>query len=252
MKSALYTGFVRHRRFRPEVHQFRYRVLMAFLDVDTLPESLSISPLAGYNRSSLVSYRESDHFGDPSVPLRKRVERDAELNGIELAQGPIFLLTHLRCFGYVFNPISLYYCYDRQDCLQSVMAEVNSTFGETRNYWLPKPAADGAAPIRATAAKRMHVSPFMPMDLLYDFRLSTPAASLSAHIATLDGREADKGPLFDATLTLERYPWSATELHKAILFQPWATLKVTAAIHFEALRLMLKGVPFYARPNSVS
>jgi DUF1365 family protein len=122
---------------------------MVFLDIDRLPELMKVSPLAGYNRWNWVSYQERDHFGDPAKPLRERVSRDALKKGIVLPEGRIFLLTHLRYLGYNFNPVSFFYCYDREDKLQMVMAEVNNTFGETANYWL---TPSGRAPGRRQQA----------------------------------------------------------------------------------------------------
>src|SRR5450755_2069665 len=136
MESGLYVGKLRHRRFSPKEHAFSYPVYMAFLDVERLPELMRLSPFAGYNRWNWTSYCERDHFGDARLSLRDRLWADAEQNGLRLPDGPIFLLTHLRYFGYVFNPVSFYYCYDACGILTMMMAEVNSTFAETHNYWL--------------------------------------------------------------------------------------------------------------------
>ena len=129
MESGIYSGTLRHRRFRPVRHEFTYPLFMVFVDIDRLPELMKVSPLAGYNRRNWVSYQERDHFGDPTRTLHERVSRDADKNGVVLPEGRIFLLTHLRYLGYNFNPVSFFYCYDREDKLQMVMAEVNNTFG---------------------------------------------------------------------------------------------------------------------------
>src|ERR1700676_1842136 len=166
MESALYRGKLRHRRFSPRRHSFSYPVFMAFLDIDRLPELMRVSPFAGYNRWNWTGYCERDHFGDARKSLRERLAEDAAKNGVALADGPIFLLTHLRYLGYVFNPVSFYYCYDRAGALEIMMGEVNSTFGETYNYWLTasnqRPCA---AAKRYSTAKQMHVSPSMDMRL---------------------------------------------------------------------------------------
>jgi DUF1365 family protein len=121
-ESALYIGTLRHRRFRPASHGFTYKLFMACLDIDRIPELMAQTPWTGYNRFRWASFHESDHFGDPSLPLRRRVEADARAQGIELPRGPIFLLTHLRYLGYCFNPISLFYCYDAAGNLSHVLA----------------------------------------------------------------------------------------------------------------------------------
>ncbi len=133
---GLYTGTLRHRRFRPRKHEFTYKLFMAWLDIDRIPELMAQSPWTSYNRFNWASFAERDHFGDPRLPLRERVAQDARIHGVPLPDGPIFLLTHLRYLGYCFNPISFYFCYDRSGRLDTILAEVNSTFGESRNYWL--------------------------------------------------------------------------------------------------------------------
>lgn len=134
MDSALYTGKLRHRRFSPRAHEFTYPVYMAFLDIDRLPELMRVSRFASYNRWNWTSYDERDHFGDPHIPLRKRLEEDAAKQGIRLPDGQIFLLTHLRYLGYGFNPVSFFYCCDRTGRLAMTLGEVNNTFGESHNY----------------------------------------------------------------------------------------------------------------------
>jgi DUF1365 family protein len=158
----------------------------------------------------------------------------------------VFLLTHLRYAGYVFNPISLWYCYDRAFQLQSVLAEVSNTFGGQHAYWLDGPG-NGKASLRARLAKRLYVSPFMPFEVTYDFVLTPPGERLVAH---MNVRE-DGNPLrcFDATLRLERRPWSAREVRRVVLRFPWMTAKVVAAIHWEAFRLWHKGLAVQPFPH---
>jgi DUF1365 family protein len=213
---------------------------MAWLDIDRIPELMQQTPWTGYNRFRWASFHEGDHFGDARVPLRERLAKDAGEHGIALPDGPIFLLTHLRYLGYCFNPISLFYCYDREGNVDTVLAEVNSTFGETRNYWLKS--------LRYRCAKTMHVSPFMEMGLDYEFALSKPGPGLVAHMTTIE-RAKEAEPLFDATLALEREPWTQRSLGRALLRHPWMTAKVIGAIHWEALRLYLKQVPLQEAPK---
>jgi DUF1365 family protein len=245
MDSALYIGKLRHRRFSPRAHEFTYPVYMAFLDIDRLPELMRISRFASYNRWNWTSYDERDHFGDPQIPLRKRLELDALKQGISLPDGQVFLLTHLRYLGYVFNPVSFFYCYDRSGRLAVMLGEVSNTFGETHNYWLsPENEQPNAAAKRYHTAKCMHVSPFQPMELDYDWIFTAPGEQLVAHMNTL----AKGRPNFDATLQLERRPWKSRELLKALASYPLMTLRVIAAIHWQALQLWLKKVPVYTHP----
>lgn len=239
LQPAVYTGTLRHRRFTPRRHEFTYSLFMVMLDIDRIPALMRVSPLCGCNRWAWASFHDGDHFGDPALPLRARVEADAARNGVLLTGGPIYLLTHLRYLGYNFNPISLFYCLDPVGRVEAVLAEVNNTFGERHNYWL---ASSGGTGWRT--AKRMHVSPFHPMELDYRFVLPAPGDGLLAHMETLAGEQRT----FDATLQLRREPWSAPALHRALRRFPWMTAKVIAAIHWQALRLWWKRVPVYTHP----
>ena len=237
MDAGLYRGTLRHRRFDPVRHEFTYSLFMAFLDVDRMPEMTRIAPFLSLNRPNIASFYDADHFGDPRRPMRERVQEDAARNGIALPGGKMFLLTHLRSFGYAFNPISLFYCYNRAGALETVLAEVNNTFGERKNYWITSPK-------HFRCPKEMHVSPFNKMELDYEFVLTDPGETLVVHMNTLDsGRH-----FFDATLSLEREEWSAKSLGMAMLRFPWMTAKVIGAIHWEALRLYLKKAPVYKHP----
>ncbi|GAC1619661.1 MAG: DUF1365 domain-containing protein [Candidatus Acidiferrum sp.] len=245
MESALYTGKLRHRRFSPRAHEFAYPVFMAFLDVDRLPELLKVSPFASYNRFNWTSYCERDHFGDPHRPLRQRLAEDAARHGITLPGGQIFLLTHLRYLGYVFNPVSFFYFYDGDGNLSMMMSEVNSTFGESHNYWLTSAnELTSSAAKRFTTPKRLHVSPFMPMEMDYDWIFTPPAQNLVAHMNTLQ----EGKPCFDATLQLNRRPWQRAEVHRALAEYPFMTLRVIAAIHWQAVKLWWKNVPVFTHP----
>lgn len=249
---ALYTGQLRHRRFLPTPHAFTYDLFMAMVDIDQLPEQMRVSRVTSYNRWNWASFDERDHLGDPRRPLRERLTDSAAAAGLTLPDGPIYLLTHLRYLGYSFNPISFYYCYDRQHQLRAVLNEVNSTFGEQRCYWIDATGdARTANGLRHRTAKTMHVSPFMSMDVDYEFVLTEPGDALVAHMNTFAHTGDTVRPYFDATLTLTREPWSARAIRRALRRHPMMTAKVIAAIHWEALRLWLKGVPHYDPPPSL-
>jgi len=250
-EPGLYTGTLRHRRFHPRKHEFTYGLFMAWLDIDRIPELMARSPWTSYNRFNWASFAERDHFGDPRRSLRERLAQDARAHGVPLPDGPVFLLTHLRYLGYCFNPISLFFCYDRSGRLNTVLAEVNSTFGESRNYWLSsqnrQPSANA---LHYRCPKALHVSPFMDMNLDYEFVLTEPADRLVAHMNTIERGPAVQSPqpFFDATLALERRPWTAQNLTGVLLRHPWMTAKVIGAIHWQALLLFLKRVPVFTHP----
>jgi DUF1365 family protein len=248
-RPGVYVGTVRHRRRQPVDHTFVYPLFMVLLDIDRIPELMRVSPFTSHNRWNWASFRETDHLraggagrdgraGD-AASLRDRLSAAAASAGLVLPEGPVFLLTHLRYLGYVFNPISFFYCCDRTGRVRRVLAEVSNTFGGSHNYWLDAATGDeGRGPLRAAAAKRLYVSPFMAHDLTYRFSLTSPGHRLVAHIdAAAAGR-----PHFDATLSLERRPWTARELHRALAQHPWMTAKVIGAIHWEAFRLWRKGL----------
>ena len=239
--SGLFVGTLRHRRFTPVAHAFSYPLFMALLDVDRVPQLMRRSRLTSHNRWNWASFDDRDHLGDPRRPLRERLVVDAARHGIELPAGPIFLLTHLRYLGYCFNPVSFFYCFDRAERLQFVLAEVRNTFGGAHNYWL---RPDSASPtFRAAATKSLYVSPFMPADLEYAFAFTPPTGRLVAHMKTVTAGSV----CLDATLSLERRPWNAAEIRGALVRHPAMTAFVLAAIHWQALRLWWKGVPAVRR-----
>ena len=249
---ALYVGRLRHRRYRPRPHAFTYNLFMVLVDIDHVADQMRVSPFTSLNRFNWASFDDRDHLGDPARPLRERLRANAEAHGISLPNGPVYLLTHLRYFGYNFNPISFYYCCGTDGGVEAILAEVRNTFGELRTYWMPPTARAGATGARRwRTAKTMHVSPFMTMAVDYEFVVTPPGPSLVAHMTTTDRDDADARPNFDATLTLARQPWTAGAVHRVLLRHPWMTAKVIASIHWEALRLWVKGVPFHAHPDAV-
>ena len=243
--SGIYAGTLRHRRLLPRRHEFTYPIFMAFLDIDKLPELMEISPLASYNRGNVISYQERDHFGDSNLRLRDRLICDAQGAHRDHIQGPVFLLTHLRTFGYNFNPVSFYYSY-KAGAFNSVVAEVNNTFGETQNYWLTQDVElPAGASKRYRFAKRFHVSPFFPIDQTYDWTFTAPGDNLVVESMNFEGGNL----VFDSTLKLARREWTRAELHRAIAQFPLLTARVIAAIHWQAVRLMLKGIPSIPHPG---
>ena len=247
-KSAIYAGRVRHRRMRPAPHMFSYRLFMMYLDLDELPGLFRGRWLWSARRSALAHFRREDHMGSSDVPLDRAVrELVKERTGTE-PRGPIRLLTHMRYFGHVFNPVSFYYCFDKDDTkVETIVAEVNNTpWGEQHCYVLPQSDNHGTGNhSRFFPEKVMHVSPFMEMDIDYDWRFNQPDDDLTVHME--NAREGEK--IFDATLVLKRREITATSLAGVLLNFPLMTVKVVAAIYWQALRLWLKSVPLHDHPD---
>ena len=248
MKSAIYSGQVRHRRTAPVVHEFTYRLFMMYLDLSELPVVFRRRWFWSARKPALARFRREDHLGDPAVPLDEAVRGLVyEETGIK-PSGPIRLLTQLSYFGYVFNPVSFYYCFNADDTeLETIVAEVNNTpWGERHCYVLPQSMNHGsAAHKRYFPRKAMHVSPFMQMDVNYDWRFNTPAEALTVHME--NAREGQK--IFDATLTFKRRPISARSLASVLVNFPFMTLKIITTIHWQAFRLWLKGAPVHDHPG---
>ena len=248
MRSALYEGTVRHRRFAPRAHAFEYTLFMAWLDLAEIPRVFEGRWLWSASRPALARFRREDHYGDPATPLDDSIRAlVAEKTG-RRPEGPIRLLTHLAYYGWCFNPVSFYYCYDRAgSAVEFVVAEVaNTPWLERHMYVLDRrECAPGAATMEFRRKKEFHVSPFMDMDQRYAWFFRDPAESLFVHMENFE-----KGAkLFDATMTLRRVEITGASLASALLRWPFMTLKVVGAIHWQALKLWLKGVPVFTHPR---
>ena len=249
--SCLYTGHIRHRRFGPRRNNFRYRIFLCYLDLAELPEVFDRHWLWSARRPALGWFRRADFMGDAAVPLETAVRDRVEAETGRRPEGPIRLLTHIRQFGYNFNPVSFYYVYDTTgQRLETVVAEITNTpWDERHAYVLPVAAAErvGAQVLRWQFDKAFHVSPFLPMDMRYDWRFSEPGDTLSVHMENWKDGQAQ----FDATLTLRREPISAGALARALLAFPLETFKVSALIYWQALCLLLKRTPFFTHPDKL-
>ncbi len=254
MKSALYTGWVQHRRFGPARNAFRYPVFMSWIDLAELPRAFDGRWFWSARRPALARFRREDYLGDPAIPLETAVRDRVQQHTGHRPRGPIRLLTQLRFFGYSFNPVSFYYVYDEHDeQVETIVAEITNTpWKERHAYVLPIGEAhrrSGRA-FRFSFDKQFHVSPFMPMEQRYDWCFGAPGAGLHVHMEnfSLDARQEQR-PLFDATLNLRRQEMTAGAMARALLRFPLSTLRVVALIHWQALKLLLKRVPVHTHPD---
>ena len=248
MASCLYRGWVRHRRNEPVPHAFRYRICLLYLDLAELPDALDGRWLWSARRPALARWHRADHHGDPARSLDAEIRDLAESRTGRRPGGAIRLLTAPRVLGYGFNPVSFYYCFDAGDReVDCVIAEINNTpWGERHCYVLPATHNEGSASkLRFRFGKDFHVSPFMPMDMSYDWRFSRPGNRLLVHMENW----RDGAARFDATMTLDRVPITGRSLAGALLRYPLLPLKVTTAIYWQAFRLWAKGVPFHTHPD---
>lgn len=232
-----------HRRIRPKAHKLRYRVFWTLLDLDELPLLGEKLRLFSPGRFNLFGFYTADHGDGSAVPLRTQAEKHLADAGIDLDGGRIALLCMPRILGFVFNPISVYYCYRRDGALAALIYEVHNTFGQRHSYLIPVEAAPDEA-LEQRCLKSFYVSPFMDMDIAYTFRIRKPAERIALAIQGADA----SGPVIVASLAGERRPLTDGALLKAFFLFPLLTLKVVAGIHWEALKLWIKGMRLRPRP----
>jgi DUF1365 family protein len=244
--SAIYTGTLRHRRTGPAANAFRYGVYQLLLNIDEIPGLAKDIPVLGFNRFNVTSFHDRDHMRDRPGTVREKLADWLRERDIELDDGPILLLTNLRVLGYIFNPVSYYYCYAKDGSLRFVVAEVNNTFGETYCYLLDDLESLGGRALLSPQKKVFHVSPFIEInDVRYDWIVTPPGESLTVHID--EYRRDEK--FFDATLNLKRRPLNTRNLLGVLLRHPHITARTVFLIHWQALRLWLKKAPFFRKPT---
>lgn len=248
MHSCIFEGRVSHSRAVPVEHSFAYRIFFMYLDLDELPTVFRKRWFWSSRRPALARFRRSDHLGPSAEPLDQSVRALVEKETGVAPAGPIRLLTHLSYFGYCFNPVSFYYCYDESgENLETIVAEVNNTpWGEQTSYVLADRDNRGTARSRRfSPPKLMHVSPFMEMDIDYDWRFAEPGDSLSVFMANSQNGKR----IFNAALALQRTELSASSMARVLVMYPFMTMSVLKNIYWQALRLWIKRCPFFPHPS---
>ncbi|MFD0737778.1 DUF1365 domain-containing protein [Lysobacter koreensis] len=247
LASAVYEGTVRHRRHGPRPHAFEYRMAQLYLDLDELDQVFEQRWLWSQDRRNVAEFRRSDYLGPPTLPLAEAVRQRVHQATGTRPLGPIRLLTHLRYGGFVFNPVSFYYCHAANGHgLECIVAEITNTpWRERHAYVLPLAQATTHGRVwEWDFAKAFHVSPFLPMDRRYRWRFTAPGDDLRVHMDVLRGEERE----FDATVMLKRRPLDGASLARVLWRYPLMTTQVITAIHWQALRLWLKRIPVHNHP----
>jgi hypothetical protein len=242
--SALYVGTVRHRRLAPKAHAFSYPVWQLLLDLDELPRVEQEVGLFRHNRNGWSALLDRDYLGPAERPVKEKLRDWLAARGHVLGDRRVLLLTHAKVLGTAFNPVSYYYVLGEGGRPDLAVAEINSTFGETFGYVLERRGSEPG--IRTPRfPKLFHVSPFLPMDLEYEFHLSVPGESLAVHVDEFEGGVK----VFDATFSARRRPLTTAGLARAMLSNPLMPAMVLAWIHWQALKLWMKEIPVYTRPE---
>jgi DUF1365 family protein len=246
--SAVYEGWVRHRRFEPLEHSFRYPLFLMYLDLDELPGVLDPFPLFSARRSAPAHFQRADYMGDPERPLAECARDAVEAQTGSRPAGPVRLLANLRYLGHVFNPVSFYYCFDQAgERVEAIVADVNNIpWGERHPYVLARGSRRGTV-LSDELDKDLHVSPLMGMDQTYAFRASEPSERLGVHIESRPN--GGGGKAFDATLSLRRHELSRARLAGMLARYPAMSLQTVAKIYAQSLRLKLKGARYFPHPE---
>ncbi|MCC3305319.1 DUF1365 domain-containing protein [Sneathiella sp. HT1-7] len=244
-KSGLYNGIVTHRRLSPVGHHLDYRIFYLLIDLDELDDLGRDIPFLSVNKRNLVSFFTKD-FGDGTpTDIKARILEQVKQQGLATEISSVRLLCIPRIFGYAFNPLSTYYCFDANDDLVTLVYEVSNTFGEKHSYILPAGPADSRGLVKQACSKEFYVSPFMPMECRYEFSVLPPGETIALSIRQFHEGKA----VMNASFVGQRSPLTRGALGRALFKFPFNSLKVIVGIHWEALKLWLKGMKLVARPK---
>lgn len=243
--SCLYLGAVMHKRLRPFAHGFRYRVFSLFVDLDELPALDRKLRLFSHNRRNLFAFYDRDHGPRDGTPLRPWIDAHLRRADLDPAGGRVRLLCFPRMLGYVFNPLSIWFCHHADGHLLAVLYEVRNTFGERHGYLIPAAPSAPGAPLAQQADKAFYVSPFLGMEAGYRFRLKVPDARLAVAIR----QSVPEGDQLVARQSGRRVALNDRALLFVFFAYPLMTMKVIAAIHWQALRLWWRGAKLQNRPT---
>ena len=250
LQNYIYNGVIRHRRYTPFEHFFSYPLFMVYVDISKVNKILETSLIWNINKPALISFYRKDYHGEPTKPLDKAVRDTIYKKTGKRINGPIRILTHLRYFGFCFNPVSFYYCFNTSDSkLEMIMAEVTNTpWNERYSYIIDKKMLSGSKKnLVAELEKKLHVSPFWGMDHQYEWLFSEPDESLLVNMKNFKSGMK----VFDATLTMKRKALTIKNLLISVLRFPFITLLVVYRIHWQALKLWIKKAPFFPHPSKI-
>jgi uncharacterized protein len=246
MRSCIYEGRVAHRRTHPHEHAFEYRMALVAIDLDELGGGRDETSAPRLERFGLFCFRRRDFLGDPSVPLADAVRERVSTELDVVPGGRIVLVTQARALGYLFNPVSFYYCFDADDALCAIVAEITNTpWKERHSYVLDARERAGSDVMEWTFAKAFHVSPFYGMDQTYVWRFTSASEQLRVSMLNLEGGSV----VFSASLNLTRRPWTNWNLARLIWRYPAQPLRMHLAIYWQAARLWWKRTPFFTHPK---
>lgn len=242
VESSIYIGLVMHRRLRPRRHHFRYRAFWLLLNLDEIEALSNRMTWFSYNRPNLFSFYDRDHGDGTNTPLRAQIDRQLAEAGLNISGGRVMLLCMPRTLGYCFNPLSVFFCYRKDGDLEAIVYQVHNTFAERHSYVIGVKGAKSA--IHQSFLKRFYVSPFLDMDLRYDFRIAGPDSRVAVAISAT----GSEGPVLNAVMAGVRKPLTDRSLFGVFWRIPAVTIKVMAGIHWEALKLWIKRIGLRRRP----